>query len=116
MHLRNTESTNSVVNLSLAYLSWIVSHHNHHLHSHLLHSHLLQIHHHQVHLQVASPPELHRANLFQSHHQTFQSFGEEGEQHMDLQVGSMELVAPLQVDKIVGIGEGTVDTDSLLLD
>jgi hypothetical protein len=43
---------------------------------------------------------------------------------MDLQVGSMELVAPLQVDKIVGIGEGTVegtvegtaDTDSLLLD
>jgi hypothetical protein len=36
---------------------------------------------------------------------------QEGEQHMDLQVGSMELVAPLQVDKIVGIGEGTVDTD-----
>jgi hypothetical protein len=35
---------------------------------------------------------------------------------MDLQVGSMELVAPLQVDKIVGIGEGTADTDSLLLD
>jgi hypothetical protein len=34
---------------------------------------------------------------------------QEGEQHMDLQVGSMELVAPLQMDKIVGIGEGTVE-------
>jgi hypothetical protein len=28
---------------------------------------------------------------------------------MDLQVGSMELVAPLQVDKIVGIGKGAVE-------
>jgi hypothetical protein len=36
--------------------------------------------------------------------------GEEGEQHIELQVGRM--VAPLQADKIVGVG----DTDSLLLD
>jgi hypothetical protein len=39
---------------------------------------------------------------------------------MDLQLGSMEVVGPLQEDKIVGIGkgtvEGTVDIDSLLLD
>jgi hypothetical protein len=58
--------------------------------------------------------------LLQAHDETVESLGEEGEQHMDLQVGSMELLAPLQVDKIVGIGEGTVegtvDTDSLLLD
>ncbi len=42
------------------------------------------------------------------------------EHHIHLQVGSMELMAPFQVDKILGIGEGTVegtaDTDSLLLD
>jgi hypothetical protein len=67
--------------------------------------------------QVPSPAELHLANLFQSHHETVQSLGEEGEQHM---VGTMEVVGPLQVDTIVGIGEGTVEgileTDSLLLD
>jgi len=42
------------------------------------------------------------------------------EHHIDLQVGSLELLALFQVDKILGIGEGTVegtgDTDSLLLD
>jgi hypothetical protein len=70
--------------------------------------HWLQMHW-KVLLQVATPPELQLANLFPSHHQTVQAVGEEGEQH-----GSLELVGPLQV--IVHIGEGTADTDYLLVD
>jgi hypothetical protein len=39
---------------------------------------------------------------------------------MDLEVGCMEVVATVQADKIVGMGEGavegTADTDPLLLD
>jgi len=37
------------------------------------------------------------------------------EQHIDLQVGTLELVAPLQVDKMVGMVERSGDTNSLLL-
>jgi hypothetical protein len=70
---------------------------------HCLHMHHLQILQ-KVLAQVPSPAELHLANLFQSHHETVQSLGEEGEQHMDLEVGSMEVVGPLKVDTILGIG------------
>jgi hypothetical protein len=85
---------------------------------HCLHIHHLQIQQ-KVLAQMPSPAELHLANLFEGH-ETVQSFGEEVEQQMDLQVGSMEVVGPLQEDKIVGIGKGTVEgtvyIDSLLLD